>query len=189
MKQANLACHERLLACIGDEQLQPSKAGMHGRCICWFFWRRKSQYLLACEHLNKQISLQRAQRSKTEQSGNAWQVHLGLFLKEESIPRLGCVHASGKLRVQNCTSQVFSLARNLDLSIHVYGFLEPSQNETGQQLLFSWGLRREHPSFQVWSTVHSETSPTIGFQESLDTKSVTVFMHVQPFSLWTWINK
>ena len=72
-----------------------------------FFWRRKSQYLLACEHLNKQISLQRAQRSKTEQSGNAWQVHLGLFLKEESIPRLGYVHASGKLRVQNCTSQVF----------------------------------------------------------------------------------
>ena len=63
-----------------------------------------------------------------------------------------CVHASGKLRVQNCTSQVFSLVRNLDLSIHVYGFLEPSQNETGQQLLFSWALRREHPSFQVWST-------------------------------------
>ena len=45
--------------------------------------------------------------------------------------------------------------RNLDLSIHVYGFLEPSQNETGQQLLFSWALRREHPSFQVWSACTS----------------------------------
>ena len=50
---------------------------------------------------------------------------------------------------------VYSLVRNLDLSIHVYGFLEPSQNETGQQLLFSWALRREHPSFQVWSTCTS----------------------------------
>ena len=42
------------------------------------------KFFLACEHLNKQ----RAQRSKPEQSGNAWQVHLGCFLKEESILRL-----------------------------------------------------------------------------------------------------
>ena len=46
--------------------------------------------------------------------------------------------SSGKVRVQNCTSQVFSLVRNLDLSIHVYGFLQPSQAKPANN--YRWQL-------------------------------------------------